>query len=240
MPRKPRYILPGLPQHVIVRGVNRCSVFNQKVDYRYFLGRLGDAIKKYECALHAYVLMTNHVHLLITPKDSTGIAKSIQSIGRYYVQYFNNKYQRTGTLWEGRYKCAPVDTEQYLLICYRYIELNPVRADMVEKPADYPWSSYSHNALGQHNDLITGHEEYLRLGIHEIARQMAYRELFETTISNSKLKEIRLASNQQWVLGSKRFKKDIERKLQRRVSPSPRGGDRKSSVYRARQKIDRC
>jgi len=239
MPRKPRYILPGCPQHVIIRGVNRESIFFYDADYRYFLTRLYEAIEKYQCALHAYVLMTNHVHLLMTPEDNHGIAKSIQNLGRYYVQHFNQSYGRTGTLWEGRYKSTPVDTEQYLLICYRYIELNPVRANMTDNPANYPWSSFRHNATGQKNNLVTAHDRYLALGNNEIERQQAYRDLFETEIEEQKLKEIRAASNLEWVLGSDQFKQKIEQRLKRRTAPLTRGGDRKSSSYKSRCLINR-
>ena len=239
MPRKPRFILPGIPQHVIIRGINREPIFNRDADYRYYLRRLGEAIVKHNCQIHAYVLMTNHVHLLMTPLESSGIAKSIQTLGRYYVQYFNKNYGRTGTLWEGRYKCSPVDTEQYLLICYRYIELNPVRANIVMDPAQYPWSSYHHNAHGWTNTLITEHDQYQRLGAEMIERRRAYQELFRTAIDQTKLKEIRIASNQEWVLGNKRFKQQIEEKLKRRVEPLSRGGDRKSSAFKRRQQINR-
>jgi putative transposase len=142
MARLPRYTLPGQPQHVILRGNNRSIIFAADEDYRFFLDCLGDAATRHGCVIHAYVLMTNHVHLLITPEHEGSIGKALQSVGRRYVQYFNYTYQRTGTLWEGRYKATLIDSESYLLTCYRYIELNPVRADMVPHPRDYLWSSY--------------------------------------------------------------------------------------------------
>jgi len=239
MPRKPRFTLPGQPQHVIIRGVNREPIFRRYADYRYYLRRLQEATEKNFCAIHAYVLMTNHVHLLITPENSQGIGKSIQVLGRYYVQYFNQTHGRTGTLWEGRYKSAPVDSEHYLLTCYRYIELNPVRANMVTHPAEYPWSSYHHNATGQPDDLVSAHPTYHSLGKNDKKRQKSYRALFKHEIDELKLEEIRVSTNQEWVLGSESFKTQIEQKLQRRTKPLPRGGDRKSSAYKSRQQINR-
>ena len=138
MARQPRFILPGYPQHVIQRGNNRHIIFADAADYRFYRQQLIDARERFSCRVHAYVLMSNHVHLLITPDIAAGIGKVMQSLGRCYVQYFNYRYRRTGTLWEGRYKAAPLDSEQYLLTCYRYIELNPVRAGMVRRPGEHP------------------------------------------------------------------------------------------------------
>lgn len=239
MPRKPRFILPGQPQHVIIRGVNRAPVFCNDADYRYFLARLKEAIERHDCALHAYVLMTNHVHLLLTPSTEYGIGKSIQMLGRYYVQYFNEKYGRTGTLWEGRYKSTLVDTEEYLLICHRYIELNPVRAKMVDHPAEHPWSSYRCNAIGQPDPLIRNHDIYKEMGSTDDERRRAYRALFDREVTDKQLEEIRQAANSEWVLGSDRFKALIEKKLARRASPLSRGGDRKSPSFKSRHQINR-
>jgi putative transposase len=239
MPRKPRYILPGQPQHVIIRGINREPIFYHDADYHYYLDRLSDAIVRQGCSLHAYVLMTNHVHLLLTPIAEQSIGKTIQTLGRYYVQYFNKAYERTGTLWEGRYKSALVDTEQYLLTCYRYIELNPVRAQMATHPSEYPWSSYLCNSIGQSNSLITAHNKYEELGHTDEERQRAYRALFQAKITERELEEIRLAANKEWVLGSDYFKAKIEQQLQRRTTPLPKGGDRKSKQYRNQHQINR-
>lgn len=232
MARLPRFILPGQPQHVIQRGNDRQNIFRSEDDYQYYLEKLIDAAEKYNCKIHAYVLMTNHVHLLVTPEIENGIGKMMQMLGRYYVQYFNNKYNRTGTLWEGRYKATLIDTENYLLICMRYLELNPVRAkDMAKHPSDYAWSSYSFNALGQNNALITPHRIYKRLGKTEKERQAAYRHLFRSLIPERVLEDIREATNKAWVLGSTRFKKRMSKKLKRPVESSGRGGDRKSRKY---------
>ena len=132
MARLPRFVLVGHPQHIIIRGNNREPVFIADEDYQLFLEKLSAAAKKHECDIHAYVLMTNHIHLLVTPNKENGISKMMQMLGRYYVQYFNYTYKRSGTLWEGRYKASLIDSEAYALLCYRYIELNPVRANMVE------------------------------------------------------------------------------------------------------------
>ena len=239
MPRKPRFVIPGEPQHVIIRGINREPIFYDTPDYRCYLSRLREAIEKYKCCLHAYVLMTNHVHLLISPADHDGISKTIQKIGRHYVQYFNYTYGRTGSLWEGRYKASLVDTDNYLLTCYRYIELNPVRAQMVDHPSEYPWSSYRVNAVGEYNPLIMSHYKYNELGRYKDERQEAYRALFNAHISELQLEEIRDATNKEWVLGSDYFKDKISEKLKRRVSPLVRGGDRKSKKYKSQIEINR-
>lgn len=239
MPRRPRFVVPGQPHHVIIRGVNRDPIFYDDADHRCYLKRLKEAIDKHECDLHAYVLMTNHVHLLISPSTEQGIGKTIQMLGRYYVQYFNTTYGRTGTLWEGRYKSALVDTERYLLTCYRYIELNPVRAQMVMHPSEYPWSSYRCNGAGQVNPLITRHDKYNALGRTDEARQAGYRALFKAHISDKQLDEIRAATHKEWVLGSDYFKEKIEQQLQRRAMPLPRGGDRKSEHFRRQHEINR-
>ena len=145
MPRKQRPYLPGVPCHIISRGNNREACFYSDDDYLFYLECLADACKRYQVALHSYVLMTNHVHLLMTPATGTGLSQVMQSVGRRYVQYVNINYKRSGTLWEGRHKASLVDAKYYLLACYRYIELNPVRANMVAHPADYRWSSYRVN-----------------------------------------------------------------------------------------------
>jgi putative transposase len=235
MARLPRFVIPGQPQHVIVRGNNREAIFYAETDYQFYLEKLKQACNKHQCDLHAYVLMTNHVHLLITPHTQEGLSKALQMIGRYYVQYFNFTYKRTGTLFEGRYKATVIDSEHYLLSCYRYIELNPLRAVMVAHPSEYPWSSYAINALGKNDsgELLTPHKEYLLLDSDATKRQSAYRALFKTRISGKTLEEIRESTNKSWVLGSDKFKDQIERKTGRVTSPRARGGDRKSEKFKA-------
>jgi putative transposase len=232
MARLPRFIVPGQPQHVIIRGNNRCEIFRADADYRFYLEKLQLAADKHGCDIHAYVLMTNHVHLLVTPREEQSLGKALQTLGRYYVQYFNYCYQRTGTLWEGRYKATLIDSEAYLLTCMRYIELNPMRAGMVAHPSEYPWSSYRRNALGQPDDLVTSHLEFRRLGGTEEARQAAYRQLFKHHLSEENVSAIREATNKAWVLGSDRFKQHIQKQVDRRVEPAARGGDRKSSQFK--------
>jgi len=231
MARLPRFVIPGHPQHVIVRGNNREPIFYAEADYQFYLEKLKQACDKHSCDVHAYVLMTNHVHLLITPHKEDGISKAMQMLGRYYVQYFNYCYERTGTLWEGRYKASLIDSDSYALICYRYIELNPVRAEMVDHPSEYPWASYRHNALGEKNDLVMHHHLYQTLGKADEERQKAYRTLFRARIPHRTLEEIRSATNKAWVLGSEPFKDKIESRLNRPTQPRQRGGDRKSKVY---------
>ena len=178
MTRLPRYVIPGQPQHIIQRGNNRQVIFAADADYQFFRDALVEAAKKHGLTIHAYVWMTNHIHLLATPEFDHSISKVLQSVGRRYVQYFNFTYRRSGTLWEGRYRATVVNSEQYLLTLMRYIELNPVRAGMVAHPGDYPWSSYRHHAQGEpgvNADWLTAHEEYLRLGRNEADRQSAYR-----------------------------------------------------------------
>jgi len=231
--RLPRFVLPGQPLHVIQRGIGRQNIFRSDEDYQFYLDRLFDASNKHQCDIHAYVLMTNHVHFLVTPHTEDGIGKMMQMLGRYYVQYFNNRYQRIGTLWEGRYKATLIDTEQYLLTCMRYIELNPVRVkNTVDHPSKYPWSSYLFNALGQFDQLVTPHREYKMLGKVDAECQSEYRQLFRARITEMTLDTIREATNKSWVLGSKHFKKRIEKKLGRRTESAGQGGDRKSEAYR--------
>ena len=239
MARLPRFVIPGQPQHLIQRGNNRDVIFVSDDDYRFYLEKLQGACNKYHCDIHAYVLMTNHVHLLITPQAEDGLSKVMQTVGRYYVQYFNYAYDRTGTLWEGRYKATLIDSEQYLLTCSRYIELNPVRAAMVDHPSDYPWSSYRCNALGESDSLIMPHLMYKRLGRSDKDRQNAYRQLFRARISEKTLEEIRDSTNKAWVLGNDRFRNKIEKLTTRQATPKARGGDRKSEEYRKSQPINR-
>lgn len=222
MARLPRYAAPGIPQHVIQRGVDRSVMFVAGSDYRFFRECLRAACQQRGCQLHAYVFMTNHVHLLMTPTTAASIAKVMQSVGRQYVRRFNDTYRRTGTLWEGRYKATLVDSEQYFLACHRYIELNPVRAKLVADPRDYRWSSYRANAFGAADPLVTFHERYQRLGTNASDRRRAYRALCGA-LSDSTLAEIRDATNRGWALGSKRFRDEMATLLARRTQPGPRG-----------------
>lgn len=230
MARKPRFTIPGIPQHVVQRGNNREPCFFAPQDYRFYLDSLRESSEKYGCAIHAYVLMTNHVHLLVTPEQQGAIGQCLQSVGRRYVRYVNQVYRRTGTLWEGRYKASLIDTENYLLTCYRYIELNPVRAAMVAHPGDYRWSSHGHNATGATDALLKPHPEYQRLGPTPAARQHAYRETFRIHLDENLVHAIRVALKQELVMGSDRFKDQIEATLKRRVRPGVAGRPRRDGV----------
>jgi|SRR5215204_1344955 len=222
----PRYAVPGLPQHVIQRGTNRSVLFVADPDYYFFRDCLRVACERHDCQLHAYVLMTNHVHLLMTPMTGSGIGDVMQSVCRRYVRRFNDTYQRTGTLCQGRYKATVVDTEQYLCACYRYVELNPVRAGIVAAPHEYRWSSYAANALGTTDPLVIPHERYDALGRDGRTRQAAYRALFGEALSDSTLADIRHATNTGWALGSKRFRDEVAVLLARRTEPAAKGRQR--------------
>ncbi len=227
MARKPRYYLADVPCHVIQRGNNREPCFFAEADYRYYLECLTDACRKYGCSVHAYVLMTNHVHLLVTPSRKDGISSVMQSVGRRYVQYINYSQGRSGTLWEGRHKASIIESAAYLLTCSRYIELNPVRAGMVDRPADYRWSSYRAHAQGKADPILEDHAEYLSLGHTVEDRLKAYRELFRHHVEEQDLHSIRSAANLCLPLGNERFRREVERRLKQRISYLPRGRPRK-------------
>ena len=194
-----------MPQHVVQRGHNRQACFFAVGDYRRYLHWLGEALRATGTSLHAYVLMTNHVHLLLTPPDTAAIPSVMMSLGRRYVQSVNKRYGRTGTLWDGRFHASMVSTDSYLLACQRYIELNPVRAGIVANPAQYRWSSFKRNALGQPNDLISAHSTYDALGRNDVERHRAYLQLFETDQDGKVVAEIRLAACQNQPLGPPLF-----------------------------------
>lgn len=217
MPRRARLSIPGIPWHVIQRGNNRSICFHAEEDYQFYLHYLQEFAVKFGCAIHAYVLMTNHVHLLLTPQKSDSASLLMKHLGQRYVQYINRTYRRSGTLWEGRFRSCLTQSEDYVLACYRYIELNPVRAGMVDQPRDYRWTSYHTNALGKANQLVVPHEEYLRLGRDEKVRLEAYRALFKAHLDKEIIGQIRDATNGNFALGSERFQKQIEAALGRRA-----------------------
>lgn len=223
MARLPRYFIKGIPLHIILRGNNREPIFGNDEDRQFFKEVLLDAAKRYDLSVHAYVFMSNHVHLLASPGKEDSVPKVMQSIGRRYVQYFNFHYQRTGTLWEGRYRATVVDAENYLFECMRYIELNPVRAGMARHPREYAWSSYRANAQGKADVLVIPHGLYRRLARDEDERHAAYRELVKVPMDVELLAEIRECTNKGWALGSRRFQSKIERLTERRTAPLPKG-----------------
>ena len=209
--------------HVFQRGHNREPVFFDDQDYLAYLRFLKASADTLGCLIHAYVLMTNHVHLLVTPKAANDISLLFQSIGRYFVPYINKTYQRRGSLWEGRHKGHILESEVYFLTCMRYIEMNPVRAEMVEHPAQYRWSSYAANALGIDNAIIQPHELYLSLGKTPEERQAAYRGLFVTAINPDELDLISECLHSGTPLGNDCFKQKIESVVGGTVGFSKRG-----------------
>lgn len=223
MARLGRYFLPDQPLHVIQRGNNRGAVFFDEADRGRYRDWLAEAAAQHGCTIYAYVLMTNHVHLLAAPQREASLPRTMQSLGRRYVRYVNDAYRRTGTLWEGRYRAAPIDSEAYFLACCRYIELNPVRAGMVAHPREYRWSSWRAHARGAADPLAAEHPIYRALGGDAAARQRAYRALFAAPLAGEFVEAVRAATNGGWALGDEGFKRRIAAALGRRVAPAPKG-----------------
>ena len=236
MPRRARLSHPGIPWHIIQRGNNRAVCFHGEQDYQFYLQYVKEFADKFGCAVHAYVLMTNHVHLLLTPAREDSAALLMKHLGQRYVQYINRTYQRSGTLWEGRFRSCLTQSEEYVLACYRYIELNPVRAGMVMRPQDYRWTSYHANGLGKANALLTPQDEYRRLGKNDSERREAYRALFKAHMEPERVDEIRDATNGNFALGGKRFQQQIESALGRRVIRGVSGRPTRRVQSNGRQK----
>jgi putative transposase len=194
MPRTPRPVVAGQPMHIIQRGNNRTAVFIDRADREHYLRVLRRSSRRERCEIHAYVLMTNHVHILATPERRRGPARMMQAIGRWYVPYFNERHGRTGTLWEGRYRSRLIDSERYLLACSRYIELNPVRAGLAAVPGAYRWSSFRGNGEGAPDYLITPHPTYRALGASAAECRAAYRALFTIPLDAGAIDAIRPAA----------------------------------------------
>ena len=223
MPRRSRIHIDNCPLHIVQRGHNRAPCFFTENDYGSYLHWLHEALTESNCALHAYVLMTNHVHLLLTPKHAEAVPKVIISLGRRYVQHVNRIYRRTGTLWDSRYKSSLVQSDTYLLACQRYIELNPVRAAMVSDPAGYRWSSYRVHALGRPDAIVSPHPLYRALGRDDRERQAAYRKLFDARLDHAAIDDIRLALSQSQPVGDSRFYQALEQMTGIRREARPRG-----------------
>lgn len=194
MARQPRLVVPGVALHVRQRGVNREDCFRHDTDRLVYLSYLRDQLLATHCQLHAYCLMTNHVHLLLTPPDGTACGILMREVGQRYVPYFNRRYSRTGTLWEGRFRSCPVESSRYVLACYRYIEMNPVEAGMVPTPLAYPWSSYAGNTGEVENKLLTLHPEFAELGATAQSRSRAYAGLFDVPLDGELIHAIRDAT----------------------------------------------
>ncbi len=229
MPRRPRADLSGFPLHLIQRGNNRSACFVSDDDRAAYLHWLGHYAAGLGIAVHAWVLMTNHVHLLLSPPTAGHASRLMQALGRRYVRHFNHAYRRSGTLWEGRYRACAVHADDYLLACMRYIELNPVRAGLVQDPATYRWSSYRCNGLGQADRLVTSHALYLALGDDPVSCQGAYRELFRAHLDEPALLEIRSATTSGHLLAAERFRKEVEVARGVRLGPALRGRPRKDA-----------
>jgi putative transposase len=230
MARLPRLVVPHQPHHIIQRGNDRQAIVRDEEDCQRFIAWLKECAKFYRVAVHAYVLMPNHVHLLATPIDKEGLAQMMQRLGRYYVPWFNHKYQRYGGLFQGRFRTSLIDTEQYFLACSRYIELNPVRAHIVANPLDYAWSSYAHHAGARVDPLVSDHPLFWALGNTPFQREAAYIALVDQGIAPDELERITLSLIRSVPLGSQAFKEQLERTTQRQILPAKRGRPLKNSL----------
>ena len=229
MPRHARLRISDLPLHVIQRGNNRAACFVDENDYTLYLGLLQELSPLFACNIHAYVLMTNHVHMLATPGVSDGLSRMMKHLGQRYVQHFNRRHGRTGTLWEGRFRSSIVDSETYLFRCQRYVELNPVRAGMVSHPLEHRWSSYRHNTGLEPSLFVVPHPQFMSLGNTPEQRASIYRDMFREALTNDVIEEIRRAANAGYALGSPAFLERLGKSLNRRVSPGTNGRPRKGT-----------
>lgn len=216
-------MLAGVGVHVVQRGNNRARCFFSDEDRSFYLFHLSRLLPRSDCALHAYCLMDNHVHLLLTAHVESGCGRLMKAIAQLYAQYINKNYGRSGYVWEGRYKSCLVQSEDYLLACYRYIEMNPVRAGLVRRPDEYRWSSYSANGRGEMSSLVTPHDQYAQLGRDAAERQAVYRDMFGSPLAPHELEHIRSATNGGYVLGSSAFKRLVARTVGRRVDKGSAG-----------------
>jgi len=231
MARQARLTVPAYPHHVIQRGNDRQMIFRDDADRERLFSLLLEHAQRSKVAVHAYVLMDNHFHLLLTPETGEGIPQMMQSVGRSYVRYFNIRHARTGTLWEGRYRCSLIETEKYLLACMAYIDLNPVRAGMVSEPAEFPWSSYRH-LIGQRSDkLVTPHALFWSLGNTPFAREAAYAQMVRAGVAHQAEGEITRSVLTGWPLGSPAFIASLEQTTHRRLLPAKAG--RPSGAHRS-------
>lgn len=226
MARLPRIEAAGLPHHVIQRGNNRQAIFADAADYQRYLHLLQETGAAHSVAVHAYVLMTNHVHLLVTPENNGGLSRFMQALGRRYVRWFNDRHGRSGTLWEGRFRSTVIAADRYLLACMRYIELNPVRAGLSAAPAEYRWSSNAHHVGHAVDPLITDHALFWALGNTPFERQSAYQLLFETPLPENDVDELRRATNRGWALARSDDLPHQDETSTQLSTPRPRGRPR--------------
>ncbi len=223
MARLPRLTLADRPHHVIQGGNNRQAIFVDRTDQELLLALLGENATRFGVALHAYVLMSNHFHLLATPPTSDGLPQFMQAVGRRYVRHFNDRHGRSGTLWEGRYKSTLIQTDRYLLACMVYIDLNPVRAGEVAEARDFPWSSHAHYAGLRHDKLLTPHPLYWALGNTPFAREAAYAELVRTGVSAVDQTTLTQATLHGWAAGDQHFVEALQQATDRRVAKAKPG-----------------
>jgi putative transposase len=223
MARLPRLTVPGYPHHLIQRGNNRQAIFASPGDYQTLLAMLDENARKFEVELHAYVLMSNHFHLLATPATVEGLPHLMQAVGRRYVRYFNQRQGRSGTLWEGRYRSTLIQAERHLLACMVYLDLNPVRAGIAPSAADYPWSSHRHFAGLAADKLVTPHPLYWSLGNTPFAREAAYSEMVAGGISPQEQQALTESALRGWALGEPDYVADLQRRTARRVAKGKAG-----------------
>ena len=223
MARLPRPDLPGIPQHIVQRGNNRLPCFLDDEDRQRYLQCLLESLNRFGCRLHAYVLMDNHTHLLMTPGEAGAMSRLMHTFARNYTGMFNHRHGRTGTLWEGRYRSALVEADRYLLACMAYIDLNPVRAGMVARPQDYPWSSHGHHIGLRTDPLITPHPLYWQLGNTPFARERAYAEMVGAGLNPDQMTALTRAAHSGWALGGADFIAELQRRTERRVARAAAG-----------------
>lgn len=228
MARLPRLVIPQQPHYILQQGNNRQAIFRDSSDFLAFLGWLRDAARQFKVAIHAYVLMDSHIHLLATPADEEGLSRMMQWVGRHYVPYFNRKYGHAGTLWQGRFKASVIEAPRYLLICYRYLETHPVRAGVTATAVHYPWSSHAHHIGTRVDPLLTDHPLYWSLGNTPFEREAQYKALLEQTLPPEQVALLDATLQKGWVLGDPVFQQLLAQQINRRVAPAKRGRPRKA------------
>ena len=229
MPRQARIVVANTAHHIIQRGHNRQVIFASDADYNYYIDNLIDFKREFSCKIYAYCLMTNHVHLVVDPGDNPeSISLLMKRVAGRQTRYINKIEKRSGSLWEGRFKSSVVSTQEYLVSCCRYVELNPLRAGLVENPGDYKWSSCSCKVKGTRNKLVDFDSQYFALGSSASERQSAYKEYLLETIPEYEIELIREALQRNQLTGSARFREEISAKLGIRISNKRPGRPRKA------------